>query len=94
MEIILAVILFFGGFTLGSITTDRGDDDKLPTAIMLNADGAPKLRPATQARQQGDLARCHSGRTFTYRDLTVPFQDQADRQLGQAGGLVGACPDE
>ena len=94
MEIILAIMLFFGGFTLGSITTDKRDNDKQSTTSMFDADGAPKLPPPTQATRQGDLARCHSGRTLTYRDLTVPFQDQADRQLGQAGGLVGACPDE
>ena len=27
MEIVLAVLLLFGGFTLGSITADKGDDD-------------------------------------------------------------------
>ena len=94
MEIILAIMLFFGGFTLGSITTDKGDSDNQHAAVMLDADAAPKLPPITQAIRQGDLARCHSSKALAYRDLTVPFQDQADRQLGQAGGRVGACLDE
>lgn len=94
MEIILAIMLFFGGFTLGSITTDKGDNRNQHAAATLDADDAPKIPPVTQAIRQGEQARCHSGRTRTYRDLTVPFQDQADRQLGQAGGRVGVCPDE
>ena len=76
MEIVLAVLLLFGGFTLGSITADNGDDESQSTMVLPDTDGVPDSHPVTQAMRQGDPIRCHSEGTVIYRDLTVPYQEQ------------------
>ena len=94
MEILLAIVLFFGGFTLGSINAKQGDDDTQATMVTPNADSVPDSHQVIRAKDQSDPTRCQSDRAIIYRDLTVPIKSQVGRQMGQAGGRAGACPDE
>ena len=79
MEFILAILLLFGGFTLGSITTDKGDDHTQSSAAQANVGGVPDSRQVPQAMLQSDPTRCHSDKVVIYRDLTVPYHDQIKR---------------
>ena len=94
MEILLAIVLFFGGFTLGSINAEQGDDDTQATMAAPNTNGVPDSHQATREIHQSDRTRCHTDRTRIYRDLTVPFKGQVDRQSGQAGSCKGEYPDD
>ncbi len=94
MEIVLAVLLLLGGFTLGSITADKGDDASSSTLAVPNATGIPDSHPITQAMRQNELNRCHSDRVATYRDLTVPYRSKINQQAGQADECDGECPNE
>ena len=85
MEIVVAVLLFFGGFSLGSITTDKGDEKSEPKIVLPNAANLPGPHPATQITRDSDPTRCHFGKSVIYRDLTVPFRGQIDR-LGTREG--------
>ena len=94
MEIVLAVLLLFGGFTLGSITAKKGGDASPSTQGVPHATGIPDSHPITQAMRQNALNRCHSGRTVIYRDLTVPYRGKIDQQAGQTDDCEGECPNE
>ncbi len=95
MEIVLAVLLLFGSFTLGSITADKGDDDNVQsTRTLSNGDGVPGSTQITQVLRQSDPTRCHSDRAVIYRDLTVPYQGPVSGQASQASDCEGGCPDE
>ena len=94
MEIVLAVFLLFGGFTLGSITADKGDEDVQSTMVPLNANGVPDSNPVTQVLRQSDPSRCHSDRAVVYRDLTVPYHGKIDQPTSQAADCEGECPNE
>lgn len=94
MEILLAIVLFFGGFTLGSTNAERGDDDTQAIVAKPNTNGVLDSHQTTREIHQSEPTRCHSGRTRIYRDLTVPFKGQVGRQMSQAGGRAGACPDD
>ena len=76
MEIVLAVLLLFGGFTLGSITADNDDDESHSTMALSDTDDVPDSHTVTWAIRQGNRIRCHSDGTVVYRDLTVPYQEQ------------------
>ncbi len=85
MEIVLAILLFFGGLTLGSMQssteesarqvdvarTDRGEEVGVSPANPM----APRTEPM-----------CHTHEPI-YRDLTVP-------RSGHAGDCEGGCLDE
>ncbi len=79
MEIVVAVLLFFGGFTLGSISTDKGDEKSEPKIVLLNVVSIPGPHPATQITRHSDPTRCHFDKSAVYRDLTAPFRSQIDR---------------
>lgn len=85
MEIVVAVLLFFGGFTFGSINADKGDEGRQSTMALANTDSAPDSQPVTQAVQQCNPFRCHADGTHLYRDLTVPYPHQVDLQARQTG---------
>ena len=76
MEIVLAILLLFGGFTLGSITSEKGGDELQSSMELPNVAYAMDLHPVTQGTHQSDLIRCHSDGAVTYRDLTIPYHDQ------------------
>ena len=79
MEIVVAVLLFFGGFSLGSITTDKGDEKSEPTMVLPNVVSVPGPHPATQITRVSDPTQCHFDKSVIYRDLTAPFRGQIDR---------------
>ena len=89
MEIVLAVLLLFGVITLGSVTTDKGDDDTQSTMAMPNSGSVPDSHQVPHSIHQRDPTRCHSDGSFIYRDLTVPYQDQVDQPVLQAGDCEG-----
>ena len=72
MEIVLAFVLFFGGFTLGSITADKGDDEATAAVAQPHEDGVSGSPPVAPGRHQNDPTRCQSDRAVIYRDLTLP----------------------
>lgn len=94
MEIVLAVLLLFGGFTLGSITANKGDDEPQSTPAMPNVDAAADLNRVAQALHQSDPTRCHSDRAIIYRDLTAPYHSQVERPVIEGSDCEGGCPGE
>jgi hypothetical protein len=80
VEIILAILLLFGGFTLGSVTADKGGDVAQHATIATPVDGAADASHIYQDMRQHRLIRCHF-RTTVYRDLTVPNSGQIDQPV-------------
>ena len=78
MEIVLAILLLFGGFTLGSVTADKGDDVVQHTTIATPVDGAVDASHIHQDMRRHNPIQCHS-RTTVYRDLTVPNSGRTDQ---------------
>jgi len=87
MEIVLAVLLLFGGFTLGSISSEKKGAELQSSMELPNVAYATDLHPVTQGIRQSDPIRCHSDGSVIYRDLTTPYS-------GQIGGCDGKCSDE
>ncbi len=79
MEIVLAILLLFGGFTLGSVTADKDDNDKQSTMVASQEGRSAGSYPVTQVMRQSDPTRCHSGKSVIYRDLTVPYRAASGR---------------
>ena len=89
MEIVLAVLLLFGGFALGSATAEKND------GVEQSSNGASH----TQTIGDSDLATqgmrgCLSDKSEMYRDLTVPYIGQRDRAAPKADTCEGECTDE
>ena len=87
MEIVLAVLLLFGGFTLGSITSEKGGNEPQSLIEASHVADATNLHSVTQAKSRSDLAECHSDGAVIYRDLTIPYS-------GQTGDCEGNCSHE
>jgi len=79
MEIVLAMLLLFGGFALGSATADKHDDFESSSMAV----------SPTQ-----DMRKCISDKSGIYRDLTVPYSDWNESQVFEADTCEGKCPDE
>ncbi len=79
MEIVLAVLLLFGGFTLGSVVADKGVNDKQSATSASKLDDAASSVSVTQAMRQSDPTRCRSGKSVIYRDLTVPYRGHIEQ---------------
>ncbi len=94
MEIVLAILLFFGGITLGSVTADKGSDELESTRVIPSSDSALELYPVTQMAHHSDLMRCHSGKSVIYRDLTIPYHSKIAQPVNDASDCDGECPDE
>jgi len=93
VEIVLAILLLFGGFTLGSVTADKRGDVAQHTTIAPPADGAVDASHIAQDMRQHRPVRCHS-RTTVYRDLTVPNSGQIDQPAGGGSDCEGRdCSD-
>lgn len=89
MEIVLAVLLLFGGFALGSATADKQDD----------AGSSSSTVSATQAvsnsvRVMPDKHKCLSDKSGIYQDLSVPYTGQSDQAAPKTDTCEGACTDE
>ncbi|MES9874709.1 MAG: hypothetical protein ABW146_16505 [Candidatus Sedimenticola sp. 6PFRAG7] len=87
MEIVLAVLLLFGGFTLGSISADKGNDE--PQSAMANGDSVPDSRQHGPTMPLSDPTRCHSDGAVIYRDLTVPYHGQIERPVMEISDCEG-----
>ena len=92
MEIILAFLLFFGGFTMGSISAE--DEEPQATTARPPANGTSDAPMVTPARRQSGPRRCHSDRAILYKDLTVPIGDRGGHKPGEANGGEGVRPDD
>ncbi len=90
MEIVLAVLLLFGGITLGPNTADKGDDATQSTLGPPNGDGVPDPHPATPAMRRSEPTLCHSDGTAIYRDLTVPYPGRNERPAIEDSGYEGS----
>ena len=87
MEIVLAIVLLFGGFTLGTMSAGNGEATSLTHSTQPDTAVVSESHPAAQTASRIDPSPCHPhGRTI-YRDLSVP--DQAQPQ-----DCVGGCQDE
>ena len=89
MEIVLAVLLLFGGFALGSATADKEADDKQSLVTASHVEGVADSVPVTQV-----MRGCLSDKSVTYRDLTVPYHGQVDSPAVEANSCEGECPDD
>ena len=89
MEIVLAVLLLFGGFALGSATAEKNDGAEPSgngeSRIQTTADSVP----ATQGMRE-----CLSDKSGMYRDLTEPYISQRDQAALKADKCEGECTDE
>ncbi len=87
MEIVLAILLLFGGFTLGSINADKEGNESQSSTELPNVADATNMHPVTQAMRWSGSAECHSDGAVIYRDLTIPYP-------GQTGDCEDKCSDE
>lgn len=93
MEIVLAILLLFGGFALGSVTADERDDVAQHITIATPVDRAADASQIPQDMRRHSLVRCNSG-TEVYRDLTVPYRGQADQPADAGSDCEGRdCSD-
>ena len=79
MEIVLGILLLFGAFTLGTVSSDSTDHET-DTTQMESAGTAHQA----QAVAASSLQKCQSSEsTRHYRDLTVPITQPAIQQPTQ-----------
>ena len=89
MEIVLAVLLLFGGFALGSTTADKGVDDKQSVVTASHVEGVADSVPVTHV-----MRGCLSDKSIKYRDLTVPYHSHVDPPAVEASTCEGECTDD
>ena len=86
MEIVLGILLLFGAFTLGAVTSGNDDNDTNTAQIEIDAYGHHE-----QAVAASPLQECQaSGSAVTYRDLTIPYIQHIQRS-DQKSTLAGDC---
>ena len=79
MEIVLGILLLFGAFTLGTITSDSTDHETHTTRIESDEAGQH-----SQAVTASTLQKCQASRSGRhYRDLTVPIAQPVIQQPTQ-----------
>ena len=77
MEIVLGILLLFGAFSLGELTSESPDTDTPTTHVESNG----TVEPA-QALNTSALPNCQpSGSDRHYRDLTVPLTEPPIKQV-------------
>lgn len=81
MEIILAFLVFFGGFTLGSMTTEKEDVSSQSIRINNNEDDSAKTHQTPEAIYLIEVSTCNLARTSIYRDLTRSFHEHVDQPV-------------
>ncbi len=94
MEIVLAILLLFGGFTLGSISADKRDDEPQSAMAMPNGDGVTDSRQHAQTTHQSKPSQCDSDGAVIYRDLTVPYHGQLEWPATEISDCEEGGPDE
>jgi len=76
MEIILGILLLFGAFTLGTVSSDSTDHETHTTHI--DSDGTTQQAQVVAA---SSLQKCQQASPVRhYRDLTVPIMKPAVQQ--------------
>jgi len=79
MEIVLGILLLFGAFTLGAVTSDSTDHETHTTRIESDEAGQH-----SQTVTASTLQKCQaSGSGRHYRDLTVPIAQPVVQQPTQ-----------
>jgi hypothetical protein len=83
MEIILGILLLFGAFTLGAVSSDSTDRETHTTKM--ESDGATHQAQAVAA---GSLQKCQPSESAShYRNLTVPYAQPVDQQPAQTDDI-------
>jgi len=89
MEIVLAVLLLFGGFALGSATAEKNDGAE-PTS-----NSASRIQTsADSVLATPGMRGCLPDKSGMYRDLTMPYIGQGDQAAPKADTCEGECIDE
>lgn len=81
MEIALVLLLFFGGFTLGSISADKVDEKPESAMVIPSIPAEPEAQTVKRKSDDSDPASCRFDKSVIYRDLTQPFRSQGDNLL-------------
>ena len=79
MEIVLGLLLLFGAFTLGTVTSDSTDDKTPTTHIEFDEAGQHTQTVTASTRQKCQV----NGSGRYYRDLTVPIAPPVVQQPTQ-----------
>jgi hypothetical protein len=83
MEIVLGILLLFGAFTLGAVSSDSTDHEA--HATHMESDGTTHQ---VQAVAASSLQKCQpSESAHHYRDLTVPLRQPAAQQPTQSDDI-------
>lgn len=80
MEIVLAVLLLFGGFTLGSMTSGSMTSDKTGgDQLEITSSYVDAVTPSVETLpvQRNDSRLDCSEKRVVYRDLTAPYTTEA-----------------
>jgi len=85
MEIVLAILLFFGGLTLGSMQSSTEGSARQGDAAQSDREDEVSVSPANPMAPRTE-PMCHTQEPI-YRDLTM-------RRSGHAGYCDGGCLDE
>jgi len=90
MEIILGILLLFGAFTLGTVSSDSTDRGTHTT--QMESDGTTQQAQAVAA---GSLQKCQPSESAShYRNLTVPIRQPAAQQPTQTDDIEESGWDE
>lgn len=88
MEIVLAVLLLFGGFTLGSITSGSTTSDKTgggqPEITSSHVDAVTPSVDTLPVQRNDSRIDC-SEKRVVYRDLTAAYTTEAKQSLTPGG---------
>ena len=80
MEIVFGILLLFGAFTLGTVSSDSADHETHTT--QMESDGTTHQ---VQAVAASSLQKCQPGESARhYRDLTVPIVQSSAQPPPQA----------
>jgi hypothetical protein len=83
MEIVFGILLLFGAFTLGAVSSDSTDHET--HATHMESDGTTHQ---VQAVAASSLQKCQAGKSVRhYRDLTVPIVQPSAQQPTQVDGI-------
>ena len=94
MEIILAFLVFFGGFTLGSMTTEKEDVSSQSTMLSNNEDVITKTHQTSPTIYINEVSTCNLARTSIYRDLTRSFHEHVNQPVIESDDCEEESSDE
>ncbi len=98
MEVIVAIFLLFGAFSLGSATNNHAEDD--PSGLELTTTANERQDLSGKGAEAGDvehtqLRDCLVDRhAVIYRDLSVPYENEIETQTIPASDSEETYPDE